>query len=105
MATLRRQRGSKAKDILIHYGTELPKQFQQILDDIKGELTQRGIINRGSIDLNTPGMSDQRTASKLYDNILSCLESNPDKFVALVDTFKLYNSLTSIAEELEEEGT
>ena len=68
-------------------------------------LIQKGIIDSQFADLSTLGMSAQLIASKLYETVVTSLESNPFKFAELVGIFKYFNTLTTIAEELEEAGT
>ena len=101
---MRRELGKRARAILLNYANELPGQLQKILIPVKGMLVQEGIIENDAIDLGVLGVSALHNAAKLYDAIVASLESNPVKFSKLIDIFKSFTTLTTVAVELEQAG-
>ena len=101
---MRQELGQIAKGILLNYANELPGQLQKILFPVKGMLVQEGIIENDAIDLSMLGVSAQCNAARLYDAVVASLEFNPVKFPKLINIFKLFTTLTTVADELEQAG-
>ena len=67
-------------------------------------LVQEGIIDNDTVDLNALGVSALQNAATLFGAIVASLESNPVKFPKLIEVFKSFTTLTTVADELEEAG-
>ena len=101
---MRRELGKRAKGILLNYTNELPGQLQKILVPVRGMLVQEGIIENDAIDLSTLGVSARYNTARLYDAVVASLEFNPGKYPNLINVFKSFTTLTTVANELEQAG-
>ena len=96
--------GHKASEIFREHIIATTKQLQKILPSFKMELVEARIISEDSIDLGMFGVGQLQMASNLYSIVATTVEVAPSKFPDVVAIFYKFPELSTIAEEIEEEG-